>query len=66
MDTRQLALITDDASTPRSWRLDDHTRQVGREGIAAARAALRAALAHQRGGHGADHHADETDAPHAA
>ena len=39
MTTRnaQLSLI----DTPRSWRLDDRTRAVGREGIARARAALR-------------------------
>jgi hypothetical protein len=39
MTTRnaQLTLI----DTPRSWRLDDRTRAVGREGIARARAALR-------------------------
>jgi hypothetical protein len=44
METRQLALITDaDSST--NWRLDEHTRQVGRQGIAAAREALRAAIA---------------------
>lgn len=42
MDTRQLALITED-SPGRDWRLDDDTREVGRRGIAAARAALRCA-----------------------
>ncbi|MFP3906031.1 MAG: hypothetical protein ACLFRV_01630 [Acidimicrobiales bacterium] len=58
MDTRQLALITDDESaTARDWRLDDHTRQIGRKGVAAAREALRAALADhhdrdRRDGHG--------------
>jgi hypothetical protein len=36
----QLTLI----ETPRSWKLDDRTREVGREGIARARAALRAGL----------------------
>jgi hypothetical protein len=36
----QLTLI----DTPRSWRLDEHTREVGREGIARARAALRNGL----------------------
>jgi hypothetical protein len=34
----QLSLI----ETPRAWRIDNHTREVGREGIARARAALRA------------------------
>jgi hypothetical protein len=38
---RQLALL----ETPPSWRLDDHTRAVGRRGVAAARASLQAALA---------------------
>lgn len=36
----QLRLI----ETPRSWKLDEHTREVGREGIARARAALQAGL----------------------
>jgi hypothetical protein len=34
----QLALI----DTPRSWRMDRHTREVGRAGVARAREALRA------------------------
>lgn len=36
-ENAQLSLI----DTPRSWRLDERTRTVGREGIARARAALR-------------------------
>lgn len=36
--TSQLTLI----DTPRSWKLDDRTREVGRQGVARARAALRA------------------------
>lgn len=36
----QLTLI----DTPRSWKLDEHTREVGREGVARARAALRAGV----------------------
>lgn len=36
----QLTLI----ETPRVWRLDEHTRTVGREGIARARAALRSGV----------------------
>ena len=44
MDTRQLVLISDEPS--RDWRLDDHTRQVGRAGIAAARQALQTANSH--------------------
>jgi hypothetical protein len=35
---RQLALLED---TPTVWRLDEHTREVGRQGIARAREALR-------------------------
>jgi hypothetical protein len=30
---------------PASWELDDHTRHVGRQGLAAARAALQQACA---------------------
>ena len=33
---------TDDERSDASWRLDEHTRQVGRRGIAEARARLRA------------------------
>jgi hypothetical protein len=36
-ENAQLSLI----DTPRSWRLDERTRAVGRQGIAQARAALR-------------------------
>jgi hypothetical protein len=36
----QLSLI----DTPRSWRLDEHTRSTGRAGIARARAALAAGI----------------------
>ena len=32
----------DDGGTDSNWRLDEHTRQVGRRGIAEARARLRA------------------------
>ena len=39
-ENAQLTLI----DTPRSWKLDEHTREVGREGIAQARAALRAGV----------------------
>jgi hypothetical protein len=44
--TNQLALLPD-ASRDRevSWELDEHTREVGRQGLAAARQALRAATA---------------------
>jgi hypothetical protein len=58
MDTRQLALITDDESAAsRTWRLDEHTREIGRQGVAAAREALRAALAGQRAEKGSTPHA---------
>ena len=36
----QLGLLQEE---PRDWQLDDHTRQLGRQGVAAARAALRQA-----------------------
>jgi hypothetical protein len=39
-ENAQLTLI----DTPRSWKLDQRTREVGREGIARARAALREGL----------------------
>ena len=39
-ENAQLTLI----DTPRSWKLDERTRELGREGIARARAALRAGL----------------------
>lgn len=35
--TMQLTLI----ETPKDWQLDEHTREVGRAGLAKARAALR-------------------------
>jgi hypothetical protein len=38
----QLPLID---SGPRSWKLDRRTREIGRQGIAQARAALRSATA---------------------
>lgn len=72
METRQLVLLSDEPS--RDWRLDDHTRQVGRAGIAAARDALRAARSRQNNhsaftGHdshtGADSHTGHNH-PHAA
>ena len=44
----QLALLPDvsDEDEP-SWELDDHTRDIGRQGLAAARQALRQACARQ-------------------
>lgn len=41
---RQLTLL----EVPSSWRLDDTTREVGRQGIAAARASLQAAVSAAR------------------
>jgi hypothetical protein len=41
---RQLVLIEDNES---DWRLDERTRRLGREGVAAARDALREALRHR-------------------
>ena len=40
---RQLTLL----DTPPSWRIDEATKAVGRKGLAEARAALQAAIAHQ-------------------
>jgi hypothetical protein len=37
MERQQLRLIE---VIPNDWRLDEHTKEVGRQGIAAARAAL--------------------------
>ena len=53
METTQLALITEEHS---EWRLDDHTRELGRKGIAEARRAVQAALAAE--------HATRTDTDH--
>ena len=42
----QMALLPDAAQDDdASWELDDHTRHVGRQGLAAARQALRQATA---------------------
>jgi hypothetical protein len=41
---RQLTLL----DTPPSWRIDEATREVGRRGIAEARALLQAAMAAER------------------
>jgi hypothetical protein len=40
----QLTLL----ETPPEWKLDDDTREIGRQGVASAREALRAALAASR------------------
>ena len=48
----QLRLID---PAPPAWRLDEHTREVGRLGVAAARAALRTARSRQ-GEPEQDHH----------
>ena len=49
METRQLVLIDSNGSDRAQWRLDERTREVGREGIAAARRALQDALARHDG-----------------
>jgi hypothetical protein len=41
---RQLTLL----DTPPAWRIDEATREVGRRGVAAARATLQAAIAAER------------------
>jgi len=38
----ELLLLSSD-STPNRWQLDDRTKEIGRKGLAEARAALRAA-----------------------
>ncbi|HEX6236325.1 MAG TPA: hypothetical protein VFZ68_03975 [Acidimicrobiales bacterium] len=43
--TMQLTLI----EAPEDWHLDEHTRRVGREGVARARAALRQGRATRTG-----------------
>ncbi len=41
--SNQLRLLDQNGSaSPKEWRLDERTKQVGREGIAAAREALKA------------------------
>jgi len=50
---RQLTLL----EVPPSWHLDDPTREAGRQGIAEARASLRAAIA-------ASHSVPPAAAPH--
>lgn len=57
METRQLVLIDSNGSEPDQWRLDDRTRQIGRDGIAAARQALRDAVA-RHDGHDGRHNED--------
>jgi hypothetical protein len=39
----QLVLLDDDEDRPEHWGLDEHTREVGRRGLALAREALRQA-----------------------
>lgn len=41
----QLVLLDDDEDRLAYWRLDEHTREVGRRGVALAREALRQAVA---------------------
>jgi hypothetical protein len=54
---RQLALIE---VAKRDWRLDEHTREVGRQGVAQAREALREALHRAEHQHrSAEHHSEE-------
>jgi hypothetical protein len=49
---RQLTLL----ETPPVWRIDESTREVGRRGIAEARATLQAALAAERDGESSQEH----------
>ena len=48
---RQLSLL----DTPPQWKLDAATRELGRKGVADARASLRAALARQAQATPTDH-----------
>jgi hypothetical protein len=45
---RQLTLLESHEAAEREWRLDDATKDLGRRGVAAARAAAREALQHAR------------------
>jgi hypothetical protein len=56
----QLRLL--EATDRPDWRLDDTTREVGRRGIAAARAALRSARRHDDGDGGDGGHGHPTAA----
>lgn len=43
---RQLVLLDSDTESAADWRLDETTKEVGRRGLAEARAALAAAQRH--------------------
>jgi len=47
----QLTLL----EAPTEWRLDERTKEVGRRGVAQARAALQAAISRQAASSDADH-----------
>jgi hypothetical protein len=47
---RQLTLL----DSPPAWRIDEATREVGRRGVAAARASLQAAIAAQHPAEGSE------------
>lgn len=47
MDAQLHLLPTEPVAPEADWRLDDHTRDLGRRGIQEARAALRTALRHR-------------------
>jgi len=38
----QLLLVTDETTSAHHWQLDDETREIGRKGVAQARAILQA------------------------
>jgi hypothetical protein len=40
----QLVLLDDDEVGQKDWQLDEHTREIGRRGVALAREALRQAV----------------------
>jgi hypothetical protein len=47
MEAQLHLLPTEPAAVEADWRLDEHTRDLGRRGIQEARAALRTALQHR-------------------
>jgi hypothetical protein len=54
MNTSQLVLIDNEGARSGAWRLDEHTREVGRRGVAEARRALAEA-------HATDEHTTEPE-----
>ncbi len=53
MERAQIQLVLIDE--PRDWRLDDRTKELGREGVATARASIREALRQADARHRSEH-----------